>query len=121
MPFVQLETSVDLAAADRSDLLHAIIACTAEALTVPPETCRASYARTAATDGVIGTGTNEPWTIAYAHLKAGRSADRKHAFTDALFDLLAARLGVARSSLRILISDYAPEDWNNGGDVVTLR
>jgi phenylpyruvate tautomerase PptA (4-oxalocrotonate tautomerase family) len=122
MPFVRLETSVALPAAQRLDVLQAVIACAAQHLAVPAQACRAAYDLIDRTDRAIGTGTNEPWTIAYAHMKAGRTRAVKAAFTNALFDLLAARLDVPRSTLRILISDYAPEDWNNGGDAEsTLR
>jgi phenylpyruvate tautomerase PptA (4-oxalocrotonate tautomerase family) len=122
MPFVRLETSVALSAAQRQDLMHAVIACAAEHLAVPAQACRAAYDPIDRADRVIGTGTNEPWAIAYAHMKAGRTPAIKAAFTNALFDLLAAQLGVPRNALRILITDYAPEDWNNGGNAEsTLR
>jgi hypothetical protein len=122
MPFVRLETSVDLSAGARIVVMHDMIACAAEHLGVPAQVCRAAYDLIDRADRVIGTGTNEPWVIAYAHMKAGRTPAVKAAFTNALFDLLAAQLDVPRSALRILISDYAPEDWNNGGDAeTTLR
>jgi hypothetical protein len=73
MPFVRVESSIDLEAEQRFALMHAVIACTAQALAVPQEACRASFAAIAAADYVTGTGPNEPWTIAYAHLKAGRN------------------------------------------------
>jgi phenylpyruvate tautomerase PptA (4-oxalocrotonate tautomerase family) len=121
MPFVRLETSVALSAAQRLDLMHAAIACTAEHLAVPAQACRAAYDLVDRAGRVIGTGTSEPWVIAYAHMKAGRTPAVKAAFSNALFDLLAARLDVPRSALRILISDYAAEDWNNGGDAESTR
>jgi phenylpyruvate tautomerase PptA (4-oxalocrotonate tautomerase family) len=116
MPFVRLETSVALTAAQRLDVMHAVVACAAQHLGVPARACRAAYDLIDSADRVIGTGTSEPWTVAYAHMKAGRTPAIKGAFTNALFDLLAAQLGVPRSTLRILILDYPPENWNNGGD-----
>lgn len=122
MPFVRLETSIALPAAQRLDLLHDVIACAAEHLSIPAQFCRAAYDFVDRAERVIGTGSDEPWVMAYAHMKAGRTSASKAAFTNALFDLLAARLDAPRSALRILISDYAPEDWNNGGDAgSTLR
>jgi phenylpyruvate tautomerase PptA (4-oxalocrotonate tautomerase family) len=116
MPYIRLETSLDLPAAKRVALMRAVIACTARELAVPEEACRAAYARIDRADAVIGTGTDEPWAIVHAHMKTGRTPSAKGAFTHALFDLLAAELGTARSALRILITDYQPEDWCNGGD-----
>ena len=122
MPFVRLETSGALPAAQRLGVLRAVIACTAEHLAVPAQACRAAYDVIDRNDRVIGTGTNEPWTMIFAHMKSGRTPAVKAAFTTALFDLLAAQLSVPRSSLRILITDYVAEDWNNGGDAEpTLR
>jgi phenylpyruvate tautomerase PptA (4-oxalocrotonate tautomerase family) len=116
MPFVRLETSLDLPPAERLVLMRAIVACTARELGVPAEASRAEYALLDPADGVIGTGRNEPWVIAYLHMKAGRAPAVKGTLTKALFDLLVELLGVARGALRILIIDYTPEDWNNGGD-----
>jgi phenylpyruvate tautomerase PptA (4-oxalocrotonate tautomerase family) len=116
VPYIRLETSLDLPAAQRVALMRAVIACTARELAVPEEACRAAYARIDGADAVIGTGTDEPLAIVHAHVKTGRTPAVKSTFTHALFDLLAAELGTARSALRILITDYQPEDWRNGRD-----
>jgi phenylpyruvate tautomerase PptA (4-oxalocrotonate tautomerase family) len=117
MPFVRLETSLDLSAMRRQSVLRAIITCTARALAVPESACRAAYVHIERSDVIIAAANAEPWVMAYAHIKAGRTPAIKATFTHALFDLLAAQLDVPRGALRILITDYAPEDWNNGGDV----
>ncbi len=116
MPYIRLETSLDLCATQRDALLRAAIACTARELGVPEAACRAAFARIDRADVLIGTGTDEPWAMVHAHMKAGRSPAVKAAFTNALFDLLAEHLGAARSALRILVADYEPEDWCSGGD-----
>lgn len=53
--------------------------------------------------------------IVHAHILAGRSADQKQAFAQAVTDAAVAHLGVAASAVRVLLHEVPPAAWFTAG------